>query len=147
MRASAVAVPSLLFAAFLLIAAGHGIWMSVPLIGAIAFFLVFPYYISDGVKQRPPNSESDSGVLRWVRTVATYAIVIWFVSQQEVESLQKRIVDGGALWDWRLITPVAVWTLCAVMSGLRRVSGITDTAIYTYYTTADDSGPTTPMPS
>jgi hypothetical protein len=143
MRASAVAVPSLLFAAFLLIAAGHCILMSAPLIGAFVLFLAFPYYISDGVQQRPQTSDSDTGVLRWIRRAAKYAILMWFVFQPEVESFQKRIMDGGALWDWRLITPVAVLAIYSVISGLRRSSRVTDAAIYSYFTTADDSRLTT----
>ena len=147
MRASAVAVPLLLFAAFLLVAAGHGIFASAPLVGALVLFLAFPYFISDGVQQQPQTSDSDISVLRWVRIAAKYAILMWFIWQPEVQSFLRRIMDGGSLWDWRLITPVAVLAICSVISGLRRASHVTDTAIYSYFTSTDDSRLTTSTPA
>lgn len=146
MRVSAVAVPSLLFATFLLVAAGHGILMSAPLVGAFVLFLAFPYYISDGVQPRPQTSDSDTGVLRWIRRAAKYAILMWFLFQPEFESFKRRIMDGGALWDWRLITPVAVLAIYSVISGLRRASRVTDAAIYSYFTTTDDGRLTSSTP-
>lgn len=146
MRASAVAVPSLLFAAFLLIAAGHGIFAFAPLVGAFVLFLAFPYFISDGVQQQPQPSECDLGVLCWVRRAAKWAILMWFIWQPEFDSFQRRIMDDGALWDWRLITPVAAWVIYSAIFGLRRASQVTDAAIYNYFTRTDDSKRPTSTP-
>jgi hypothetical protein len=145
LRASAVAVPLLIFVAFLLVAAGHILVAVVPLVGAAVSFLAFPYFMTDGVNQQPPPSSPDKGVLPWVRWLAKYAIFMWFMFQPEVSSLLTRIMEGGALLEWKLITPVAVLAIYSVISGLRQASRATDEDIYSYYSTKDDGRqPTSP---
>ena len=137
MRASAIAVPLLLFTAFLLVAAGHPIVAVAPTVGAIVLLLAFPYLMTDGIQQQPQANDSDIGVLRWVRRAAKYTIMMWFFLQPEVESFLKRITDGNAFWDWRLIVPVAVLTIYYIIWGWCRVAHISDRAIYTHFTKAD----------
>ncbi len=141
MRATAVAVPALLFTAFLLMAAGHAIFAFVLTVGSLLLLLAFPYGITDGVRQQPQISDADIGVLRWVRRAAKYAILMWFIFQPEVMSFQSRILYGSAFWDWRLIVPVAVLMIYFAIWGWRQVSHISDIAIYTHFTTADSKLP------
>ena len=147
MRTASVAVPLLLFTAFLLTAAGHGIMAIVPFVSAFVVFLAFPYYISEGFGQQPESADSDTGWLRMVRRATKFAILMWFISQPEVESFEKRIMDGSALWDWRLITPVAILAIYMVISGLRRASLVIDTAIYKYFTSTEEGGATSSRPA
>lgn len=137
MRASAIAVPLLLFSAFLLVAAGHPILAVAPTVGAIVLLLAFPYLMTDGIQQQPQANDSDIGVLRWVRRAAKYAIMMWFVFQPEVESVLRWITDGNAFWDWRLIVPVAVLTIYYIIWGWSRVANIADRALYTHFTRTD----------
>ncbi len=136
-RASAVAVPLLLFSGFLLIAGRQVLWSAIPFILALILFLAFPYYLTDDSSLETQRDDADMGWLLWVRQVAWFAILFWFLNQPEVEAFQKRAIDEGGLWDWRLITAVAVVTLCSVVWGLKRATLVSDSAIYRYFTSSD----------
>lgn len=135
-----MAVPLLLFGGFLLFAAGHAFLAIAPFMAALIVFLAFPFCISDRSHQQRPTADTDVGVLRWIRRAAKYAILLWFIWQPEFDSFHRRITDGGALWDWRLIAPVGVLAVYFCISALRRASLITDQAIYTYFSSSDTDG-------
>ncbi len=138
MRASAVAGPFLWFVGFLLLAAGHLLMAPVPFVGALILCIAFPYHLPNKGIPSPPMEDDEKGVLGWVLTWArfygTLTVLVWIFCQPEIAALQKRISDGGALWDWRLITPIAVWTICSSIRNWRHVSRISDTTIYSYFT-------------
>ena len=136
-RASAVAVPLLLFSGFLLFASRHVFWGVIPLISAFILFLAFPYYLTDDSSSQIATDAADRGWLLWVRRGAWYAIMVWVFNQPEFEAFQKRAIDEGGLWDWRLITAVAVVTFCSIVWGFRRASLVSDRAIYRYFTSPD----------
>ena len=140
MRASAIAVPLLLFGGFLLFAAGHVFVASAPVISAFIIFLAFPFYLPDRLDQQRTANDTDVGVLRWIWGAARYAILFWFVWQPEIYSFLRRITEGDALWDWRLIVPVGVLAIYFCVSGLRQASFVTDQAIYAYFTGGDGGG-------
>jgi len=141
MRTSAIAVPVLLFSAFLLIASGHGVFALAPSVGAIILLLSFPFYMPENFVRRAETVESGRGALRWVRDVAEITIIFWFVWQPEFESFTRRVGEGGALWDWGLIVPIAVLTLSFAIQGWSRVSRISDLAIYAYFTPTSPNHP------
>lgn len=137
LRASAVAAPLLLFGGFLLFAVGQVLVAVVVSLAAFFLFLAFSFGFSAGGQQQEAPEDSDMGVLRWVRRAAKYGILLWFLFQPEVESFHRRMTEGAALWDWRLIAPVGVLAIYSGISGLRRASRVTDTAIYTYFASSD----------
>ncbi len=131
--AAAIATPCLLFSSFLLCA--RGLFLPAALAAVLAFFLflAFPHFIAirPSLLPAPGALVSDrGGRVRWL---AKYGIFLWAISQPEFITFQNRVIHGGALWDWRLIVPVAILTGYAVYVGLRRVPQITDAAIYDYF--------------
>ena len=133
-RASAVAVPLLLFSGFLLFASRHELWSVLPLIAAVILFRAFPYYLTDHTSPQSPSDGAATGWLHWIRRVAWFAIMLWGFNQPEYEAFQKRAFDEGGLWDWRLLAPITVVTSCSIVWGLRRAAAVSDRAIYSYFT-------------
>ena len=141
MRASAIAVPVLLFSAFLLIASGHGLFCLAPFVGSFVISVSFPFFLPDNFVRRSDTVESGRGALCWVRDVAGVAIIMWFVWQPEFDSFVRRVTHGGALWDWRLIVPIAVLAASRAVQGWSRVARISDAAIYAYFTPSTPNHP------
>jgi hypothetical protein len=131
-RASAVMVPLLHFSGFLLLASRHVLWGAIPLISALILLRAFPYYLTDDSFCQRPDDDADRGWL-WVRRTTWYAIIVWGLSQPEIEAFRKRAMDDGGLWDWKLLAPVAVLTFCSIVWGLRRAAAVSDRAIYSYF--------------
>ena len=95
---------------------------------------------------RPQISDADRGVLGWVGRAARTAILIWVILQPEFGSFWIRVMEGGALWDWRLIVPLAVLTVYSMIRGWSQVSRISDQAIYAYFSPSDSSRPSASTP-
>ena len=146
MRASAIAGPVIFFAAFLLMAGGYRILGMVFCFASMIGFLAFPYYLPDSVAHRPQISDADRGVLGSVGRAAKTAILLWVILQPETQSFLIRVMDGGALWDWRLMVPIAVLTVYSMIRGWSQVSRISDRAIYAYFSPSDSSRPSTSTP-
>ena len=146
MRASAIAVPVLFFAAFLLMAGGYSILGMVSIFAALIGFIAFPYCLPDSATLRPQISDADRGVLGWVGRAARTAILLWVMLQPEFRSFWVRVMEGGALWDWRLIGPLAILTVYSMIRGWSQVSRISDRAIYAYFSPSDSSRPSASTP-
>lgn len=126
-RATAIAAPCLLFLSFLLFARGLRLWSGLVFLLAFILFFAFPHFLTV-----PQNTQPDSAPGGWIARFSKYAVLMWVISQPEFTAFENRVIKGGALWDWRLITPLAVLTGYVIYLGLSRVSGITDRAIYHY---------------
>lgn len=146
MRTSAVAVPVLFFSAFLLVAGGYRILGMVSIFAALIGFIAFPCSLPDSAADRPQITDADRGVLGWVSRAARTAILLWVILQPEFDSFQVRVIKGGALWDWRLIVPIAVLTVYSMIRGWRQVSRISDSAIYAYFSPSDSGRPSASTP-
>ena len=146
MRASAIAVPVLFFSAFLLMAGGYSILGMVSIFAAMIGFIAFPCSLPDSAAHRPQISDADKGVLGWVGRAARTAVLLWVMLQPEFGSFWIRIMDGGALWDWRLIVPLAILTVYSMIRGWSQVSRISDRAIYAYFSPSDSSRPSASTP-
>ena len=139
MSASAIAVPSLYFSSFLLFASGSVIWSVLGAALAFILGLAFPYSIADRRDLRTDSETPDSSIVRWVGRAASTCVFVWAISQPEYTAFKERI-HHGALWDWRLIVPLAGLTAYHIYLGLKRVLRITDTAIYSYFTSTAFGG-------
>jgi len=131
--AAAIATPCLLFSSFLLFARGLFLPAALAVVLAFFLFLAFPHFIAirPSFLPAPGALVSDrGGSVRWL---AKYGILFWAISQPEFTAFQDRVIHRGALWDWRLIVPVAILTGYSIYVGLRRVPQITDAAIYDYF--------------
>ncbi|MES2470130.1 MAG: hypothetical protein V4675_22755 [Verrucomicrobiota bacterium] len=146
MRASAIAGPVIFFAAFLLMAGGYNMLGMVFCFASMIGFLAFPYYLPDSVAHRPQISDTDKGVLGSVGRAAKTAILLWVILQPEFGNFLVRVMEGGALWDWRLMVPGAVLTVYSMIRGWSQVSGISDQAIYAYFSPSDSSRPSASTP-
>jgi hypothetical protein len=136
-KASAVTVPLLFFSSFLLFASRQVFWWLIPLIPAVILLVSFPRILTDASSQQTSRDALGRGWLLWVDRVAWYAIILWVITQPEIDAFLNRVFDAGGLWDWRLITAVAIVALCSIVWGLRRADQISDRAIYRYFTSSD----------
>ena len=140
MSASAIAVPSLYFSSFLLFASGSVIWSVLGAALAFILGLAFPYSIADRRDLRTDSETPDSSIVRWVGRAACSFVFFWVICQPEFTPFEDRVLHGGALWDWRLVVPLAVLTAYHIHVGLKRVPRISDTAIYSYFTSTAFGG-------
>ncbi len=134
--ASAIVVPCLIFSSFLLFASGSYILSVVVVVLAFILFLAFPPFIA--IRQSlPPNPENHvTGICQWVHFTAKNFVFFWAIIQPEFTAFQVRVIHGGALWDWKLIAPIAILTAYYIYIGIRRVPQISDRAIYSYLTSS-----------
>ena len=139
MRASAIAGPVLFFSAFLSMAGGYSMLGMAFFFPSVIGFIAFPYYLPDSVAHRPQISDADRGVIGWVGRAARTAILLWVILQPETQSFLIRVMDGGVLWDWRLMVPGAVLAVYSMIRGWSQVSLISDRAIYAYFSASDSS--------
>ena len=146
MRASAIAGPVLFFSAFLSMAGGYSMLGMAFFFPSVIGFIAFPYCLPDSAAHRPQISDADTGVLGWVGRAARTAVLLWVMLQPEFGSFWIRIMDGGALWDWRLIVPLAILTVYSMIRGWSQVSRISDRAIYAYFSPSDSSRPSASTP-
>jgi hypothetical protein len=129
----------LLFATFVLIASGHGVYAIASFVGAVVLSLAFPYFVSEGADPQPRTKESN---LRMLGSAAIWAILmVFFLPAREFTGMARRILTSGDLWDWRWITPVAVWAAYSAHCNLKRAAAVTDNAIFNYFNNS------TPCPS
>jgi hypothetical protein len=142
MRASAVLVPLLLFLGFLLVASGRVVWGVVPIVAAFMVRLSIPLGLTEDTCGPRRSDGADRAWLLWVRRAAWHAILVWGLNQSEVAAFQKRAIQAGGLWDWRLLSAGAVVTFCPIVWGLKRAAAVSDVAIYAYVTAATLSGTT-----
>ena len=146
MRASAIAGPVLFFSAFLSMAVGYSMLAMAFFFPSVIGFIAFPYCLPDSATLRPQISDADRGVLGWVGRAARTAILLWVMLQPEFRSFWVRVMEGGALWDWRLMVPIAVLTVYSMIRGWSQVSRISDRAIYAYFSPSDSSRPSASTP-
>ena len=146
MRASAIAGPVLFFLAFLSMAGGYSMLGMAFFFPSVIGFIAFPCSLPDSAAHRPQISDADRGVIGWVGRAARTAILLWVILQPETQSFLIRVMEGGALWDWRLMVPGAVLTVYSMIRGWSQVSRISDRAIYAYFSPSDSSRPSTSTP-
>ena len=146
MRASAISGPMLFFLAFSSMAGGYSMLGMAFFFPSMIGFIAFPNCLPDSAAHRPQISDADRGVLGWAGRAARIAILLWVMLQPEFGSFWIRIMDGGALWDWRLIVPLAVLTAYSMIRGWSQVSRISDKAIYAYFCPSDSSRLSTSAP-
>lgn len=132
---TAIVIPCLLFVSFLLFARGSFLLSALSFGVAFILLLAFPHWIA--VRQSLSPEVRRGG---WISSTARYAVFMWFISQPELMAFQDRVTHGGALWNWWLITPLAVLTGSGIYIGLSRVSEITDQAIYDYLSSTPSAG-------
>ena len=136
----------LFFSAFLSMAGGYSMLGMAFFFPSVIGFIAFPYCLPDSAAHRPQISDADRGVLGWVGRAARTAVLLWVMLQPEFGSFWIRIMDGGALWDWRLIVPLAILTVYSMIRGWSQVSRISDRAIYAYFSPSDSSRPSASTP-
>ena len=136
----------LFFSAFLSMAVGYSMLAMAFFFPSVIGFIAFPYCLPDSATLRPQISDADRGVLGWVGRAARTAILLWVMLQPEFRSFWVRVMEGGALWDWRLMVPIAVLTVYSMIRGWSQVSRISDRAIYAYFSPSDSSRPSASTP-
>ncbi|MFT5104644.1 MAG: hypothetical protein ACI9UA_000259 [Pseudoalteromonas tetraodonis] len=100
---SAIMAPLLMFVGFLCLARGWAVWAVIPTGLGIFLAGAFPYEIVS-----PKDPEGKLG--RWIGFIGTFFFSIWIVSLPEILSFLERLTSGEALWDWRLILAVFIWS-------------------------------------
>jgi hypothetical protein len=118
-----------MFSGFVLFASGHDIVFLLPLVLASIIHFSSPHNESDEITSKK-NEERD--LILIIQRIIWCFILIWLLSQPEIEEFQTRIYEGNALFDWKLITLAFAVTICSITVSLRKVSRITDKSIYTY---------------
>src|SRR6476469_35635 len=105
MLASAIIVPCLLYAAFLLFARGSWGWGACAIVIGLVIALIFPSGIPTRGDSDHEEETMSASIAGWGRCLATTGLWFWLIRQPELGSLLDRVWKDRALWDRWLIVP------------------------------------------